>query len=395
MRHTDVAIVGGGLAGSTAAAMLGRAGIDTVLVDPHLRYPQDFRCEKLDASQVELLRRTGLANAVLRNATPDIEVTIARFGRRVGKRRSAQYDLLYDTLVNAIRAEIPERVGFICGKAMAITSSTDRQLLALSTGDEVCARLVVLANGLNIGLRHSLGIGREMLSSCHSISIGFDLAPVGRSSFSFRALTYFAERAADRTAYLTLFPIGATMRGNLFVYRDMQDRWLRDMRHAGADALFTLMPRLRKLTGEVETHDVRIRPVDLYVSTGYRQAGIVLVGDAFATSCPAAGTGCNKVFTDVERLCNAHVPQWLESAGMGERKIEAFYDDPIKRACDAYSARKAYYLRSLSTDGALVWRGRRLGRFLGQAGLGALRQACDRLPLGPFERQRAAPRSAG
>jgi 2-polyprenyl-6-methoxyphenol hydroxylase-like FAD-dependent oxidoreductase len=51
MRQTDVAIVGGGLAGSTAAAMLGRAGLRAVLIDPHQQYPKDFRCEKLDASQ--------------------------------------------------------------------------------------------------------------------------------------------------------------------------------------------------------------------------------------------------------------------------------------------------------------------------------------------------------
>ena len=49
-RQTDVAIVGGGLAGSMAAAMLGRAGIDAVLIDPHAVYPEDFRCEKLDGS---------------------------------------------------------------------------------------------------------------------------------------------------------------------------------------------------------------------------------------------------------------------------------------------------------------------------------------------------------
>ena len=30
MRYTDVAIVGGGLAGSTAAAMLGRAGVSAL-----------------------------------------------------------------------------------------------------------------------------------------------------------------------------------------------------------------------------------------------------------------------------------------------------------------------------------------------------------------------------
>ena len=47
-------------------------------------------------------------------------------------------------------------------------------------------RLVVLANGLNTGLRHSLGIEREVVSACHSISIGFALEPAGRSSFDFK-----------------------------------------------------------------------------------------------------------------------------------------------------------------------------------------------------------------
>ena len=49
MRHTDIAIVGGGLAGSIVAAMLGRSGVDVVLIDPHPIYPADFRCEKLDS----------------------------------------------------------------------------------------------------------------------------------------------------------------------------------------------------------------------------------------------------------------------------------------------------------------------------------------------------------
>ena len=33
MKYTDIAIVGGGLAGSTAAAMLGRAGVSVILID--------------------------------------------------------------------------------------------------------------------------------------------------------------------------------------------------------------------------------------------------------------------------------------------------------------------------------------------------------------------------
>jgi 2-polyprenyl-6-methoxyphenol hydroxylase-like FAD-dependent oxidoreductase len=114
--------------------------------------------------------------------------------------------------------------------------------------------------------------------------------------------------------YLALFPIGSTMRANLFVYRDMRDPWLREMRKTPEQALLALMPGLRRLTGDFSVSgDVKIRPADLYVTKGHRQPGIVLIGDAFATSCPAAGTGTNKVFNDVERLCNTHIPHWLAS----------------------------------------------------------------------------------
>jgi len=84
MREADIAIVGAGLAGSTAAAMLAQAGHRPVLIDPHETYPVDFRCEKLDGSQVRLLRKTGLADAVLKAATPYPEIWVARFGRQLG-----------------------------------------------------------------------------------------------------------------------------------------------------------------------------------------------------------------------------------------------------------------------------------------------------------------------
>jgi 2-polyprenyl-6-methoxyphenol hydroxylase-like FAD-dependent oxidoreductase len=394
MRHADVAIVGGGFAGSTAAAMLGRIGVEAVLIDGHELYPKDFRCEKLDGSQVLLLRKTGLEDAVARAATPDLEVWIARFGRVVERKPSAQLDILYQDLVNAIRAEIPSGIEFIHGKAAAIRTGGERQHVMLSNGEEISARLVVLANGLNIGLRHNLGIEREVISPCHSISIGFDLQPVGRSGFDFRALTYYTETTRARAAYLTLFPIGAGTRANFFVYRDMDDPWLREMRRDGTRAMFALMPRLRALTDDFAVHDVKIRPVDLYVSKGHRQAGIVLVGDAFATSCPAAGTGCNKVLTDVERLCNIHVPRWLATPGMEKDKICEFYDDEVKVACDAYSAQKAYYLRSLSIENAPAWHARRWGKFLGHAGKGALRAVGERLPIPALDRAGAPARSS-
>jgi 2-polyprenyl-6-methoxyphenol hydroxylase-like FAD-dependent oxidoreductase len=379
MRHVDVAIAGGGLAGATAAAMLARAGLDVALVDPHPVYPVDFRAEKLAGAQVHLLRRTGLADAVLAAATAVDELWIARFGRVVERRRNDEYGILYDTLVNAVRAQIPPGA-FVPAKVAAISAGAERQTIVLANGEKIGARLVVLATGLNNGLRRMLGIGRVDLSPCHSISIGFDVVPAGRASFAFPALTYYPEQAAERIAYFTVFPVGNRARANLFVYREPRDPWLKRLREGPRETLFAAMPGLRKLMGDFAVvGDINVRPIDLYGVKGHCRPGVVLVGDAFATSCPAPGTGVTKVFTDVERLCNVHVPRWLATPGMGADKIAAFYDDPVKRACDADSAARAFYVRSLATDAGILWQARRWGKFIGQSGVGAARRVRGRL----------------
>src|SRR2546430_15909965 len=179
MHYTDVAIVGGGLAGSTAAAMLGRAGISAVLIDPHVTYPPELRCEQLGGNQLTLLRKTGLADATLRATTLDGEVWEARYGHVVTRKPSDQHGIMYDTLVNTMRAQIPADVPTLHAKVVDIANSAERQKLVLSNDEEISARLVILANGLNPGLRHMLGIKRQVLSACHSVTLGFDVEPVG------------------------------------------------------------------------------------------------------------------------------------------------------------------------------------------------------------------------
>src|SRR3978361_474162 len=56
---TDVAIVGGGLAGSLAAAVLARAGHRIVLIDRRAVYPEEFRVEKIAGRQLNMLRKLG------------------------------------------------------------------------------------------------------------------------------------------------------------------------------------------------------------------------------------------------------------------------------------------------------------------------------------------------
>jgi 2-polyprenyl-6-methoxyphenol hydroxylase-like FAD-dependent oxidoreductase len=393
MRQADVLIAGGGLAGSLAAAMLGRAGIDAVLADPHAVYPPDFRCEKLDAGQLQTLKLTALDDAVIRASTADREFWTARFGRVVEKRPGDQRGILYDTLVNTMRAQIPARTAFIQSKVTDVSTGPERQIVKLSNGDEIAARLVVVATGLNIGLCQKLGLQREVVSPGHSISVGFDVQPADRLPFT--ALTYFAERPADRMAYITLFPIGSTLRANLFGYRDLHDPWLKQFRDAPRATLYAMWPDLRRLLGDFTVSGfVKIRPVDLTVTQGHRQNGIVLVGDAFATSCPAAGNGARKVLVDVERLCNVYIPRWLATPGMDQAKVAAFYDDPVKQACDTRAAMKAFELRSLSIESTLRWTAMRWAKFFAQWGKGALRSMMAKPATAHEDTEGEAPRLA-
>jgi 2-polyprenyl-6-methoxyphenol hydroxylase-like FAD-dependent oxidoreductase len=355
MRSVDVAIVGAGLAGSIAATMLARAGHSVVIIDPHKTYPDDFRVEKFDGDQIRVLKRTGLCDAVLAAATHDRSVWVAMLGRLAEKRGSDQHGFDYGALVNLLRAAMPPFVTQIHGKVTAVANSSDEQRVTVSTGETFAARLVVLASGLSNALREELGIARIDLVRCQSITFGFDMEPAAGGSFPFRALTYYGEHPRFRTAYITLFPIGPRMRANLFVYRDLGDPWLRAFRDDPEATLASVLPRLARTTGPFRiVGPVKMRPVDLYETRDYLKPGLVLVGDAFATACPAAGTGARKALVDVERLCNGHAPRWLAAPGMGVEKIASFYADPEKVASDRKSFALAGGLKRATLDESMA-----------------------------------------
>ncbi|RDJ24289.1 FAD-dependent monooxygenase [Bosea caraganae] len=375
MRQVDIAIIGAGLAGSAAAVLLGRSDHEVVLVDPHPVYRPDFRCEKLAPASVRLLRRMGLAGLVLPQAACSGDLWIARFGRVVDRMPIDQYGILYQDLVNAVRAGIPDKVPLLAGTVAAIRPSDDRQIVTLMTGEEIEARLVVLANGLNWALRRSLGITCRLLSPVHSTTLGFDIVPLDRCRFAFDSLTYYGERPQDRTSYLTLFRMGEGVRANLMTYRTADDPWLQEFRATPEAALLRVMPGLAPLLGRFGiVAPIRVRPADLYVAENLAQPGIVLVGDAFATSCPAAGTGTEKALNDVWRLCEAHVPHWFASDGMAAGKLASFYDDPEKQAVDRNSEQAAHALKAVTLMPGPAWQARRWGRFGGRWLKGVLRR---------------------
>ena len=119
---------------------------------PRAVYPPDFRCEKLDASQVRLLRKTGLADAVLAAGALDRR-DLDRPRRPPGGEAAAIANTASSTTASStpIRAQIPKVAAIRAGEEpAAVATSADRRDDPRSPmGKRSSARLVVMANGLD------------------------------------------------------------------------------------------------------------------------------------------------------------------------------------------------------------------------------------------------------
>ena len=187
----------------------------------------------------------------------------------------------------------------------------ETQKVILRDGRTVCARLLIVATGLSESVRRRLKIERDVYSPAHTLAAGFNLTRPPES-FPFPSLVWSGERFGDRVSYLTLFPIDGQMRANFYVYRTQKEPWTRAFRTQPEAELRRLMPRLEEMFGEIRVSSgVVTRTIDLMRVRTHALDGVVLIGDAFCTVCPITGTGIDKALTDVDRLCNTHIPAWL------------------------------------------------------------------------------------
>ncbi|MET0257131.1 MAG: NAD(P)/FAD-dependent oxidoreductase [Methylobacterium sp.] len=357
---TDVVVLGAGIAGVSAAACLARQGIRVTLVASHDHHPAEFRAEKTGERQMQLLDRFGLGAAARAHATVIDGVWLHRFGRIVERSTKREYGADYAELIDALRAALPAAVRVVIGQTVTVETGPDRQVVVLRDGRTFHARLLIVATGLGESVRRRLGIERDVYSPAHTLAAGFNLTRPP-DSFPFPSLVWSGERFGDRVSYLTLFPIGGTMRANFYVYRTQKEPWTHAFRTAPEAELRRLMPRLEDMFGEIRLGNAVVtRTIDLMRMNGYARDGVVLVGDAFCTVCPITGTGIDKALTDVDRLCNTHVPDWLTSPGMTKDKIAAFYADPVKRARDHSAIKQSVEAREIKTELSVRWKLRRL-----------------------------------
>jgi 2-polyprenyl-6-methoxyphenol hydroxylase-like FAD-dependent oxidoreductase len=357
----EIIIVGSGVAGAALAALLGQQGRRVIVVDPHAVCPPLFRVEKIERRQVELLRKLGLLEHLL-PCTGLVSQVQGSFDGRVFKTGPIeQYGLRYEEIVNGLRAQIPPMVVFRVGRVEAVTNSDEVQRVKLAGGEELTARLVVLASGGISGVEAGLGMRRRVLRKDQSLGLGFDFAAADSQPFPFDGLTYYAMSAATCIDYLTLFKFRNSVRANLFIFRSPSDPWVREFIQEPEAMLRRYLPKLGRITGEYRvTSKVESGRVDLYTVDHDPQPGVVLIGDAFQSACPATGMGLDKVLTDVDVLAEC-LPRWLATPGMGTDKLADFYQHPRKLEVDSIALQRSQDHRRLVMDPSLRWR---IHRFL-------------------------------
>ncbi|MBN8909667.1 MAG: FAD-dependent monooxygenase, partial [Rhodospirillales bacterium] len=351
----DIAIVGGGLAGSLLATLLGRAGRHVAVIDRHAVYPSDFRAEQIVGAQCLHFQRLGLLRAVVGDAPPVTRALAAMGGKVIGQVEAPHYGLPYEALVARVRATVPESVPWLTGRVVEVGTGIETQAVTLADGRRLTARLVILANGLQRALQRELGFERRVLRAGHSLSFGFDLVPTADHGAPCPVLVHIGGRR-DGVDYLTTFPMGGATRANLFTYWDHRSPPARAFRQDPEPVLRQIFPRLSAVLGGWRVGGpVQARVTDVETVANPIRDGVVLVGDAFQTSCPATGTGISRLLTDVEQLCTVHLPAWLASPGMAAEKIAGFYADPVKLAADREALQAAEYRRALATAAGAGW----------------------------------------
>lgn len=356
----DVAIVGAGVAGATAAAALANRGISVALIASHHRHPPEYRAEKIGEQQMEMFDAAGLGPATRAVFTAFDGVWVRRFGQIVSRDTKREYGADYATVVDALRAALPESVKEIIGRVETIETGPDEQTVTLADNRTVRSRLLVMATGLSEAALKKAGLHREVYSKHHSLTAGFDLSRPA-ADFPFPSLVWSGDGPRDHLSYLTLFPIGTTLRANLFVYRSPFEEWTKALRDQPNETLNAMMPEFESEFGELAVSGpVMIRPIDLARTLDTDRDGVVVVGDAYMTVCPITGTGMDKALNDVIVLARDHVPAWLATPGMQASKIAGFYADPAKTGRDTNAIRISVESRAVRFDPALRWRLRRL-----------------------------------
>lgn len=305
IRHTDVAVIGGGMVGGALALGLAQNGFSVVVLDkapPPAFDPTaqpDVRISAISAASVQLLRSLGVWDAVLamrahpwrRLETWEWQTAHVVFDAAELKLPNLGYMVENNVLQLALwqALEAHPLVTLLHGSAL---NEIHGQHLHLADDTEIVARLVVGADGAQSQVRQLAGIGVhgwQYPQSCMLITVKSENEP-GDSTW--QQFTPTGPRA-----FLPLYDNWASL-----VWYDTPAR-IRQLQSLSMTQLQReISAHFPARLGNVTPVAAGAFPLTRRHALQYVQPGLVLVGDAAHTIHPLAGQGVNLGYRDVDAL---------------------------------------------------------------------------------------------
>jgi 2-octaprenyl-6-methoxyphenol hydroxylase len=383
--ETEVAVIGGGPAGVTAAIALATAGVETVLVAPPPR--PDNRTTALLMGSVTALRtlgaweRCGRAAAALRtmrivDATarllraPEVtfsaaEIGCEAFGYNIENRHLA-------AALEARAAELPA-LGRIDAAAESIDVSDTGAAIRVADGRGVHARLVIGADGRNSLCRAAAGIGLHSRRYPQT-ALTFTLAHA-------RPHQEISTEFHTESGPFTLVPLPGRRSSLVWVLDPAEAARVQTLDDAALDE--EIERNSHSILGKVNVESGRgAFPLEIATAQAFGRGRIALIGEAAHVIPPIGAQGLNLGIRDGATISELAAAAHRKGADVGSDDLLERYDR--LRRSDVASRTMAVDLlnRSLLTDFLPVQGLRGLGLYLVDQ-IGPLRRAVMREGIAP------------
>ncbi len=306
-------IAGGGPAGMMLGYLLGRAGVDTVVLEKHADFLRDFRGDTVHPSTLLIMEELGLLNEFLKLPHSEIramsvvigdqQIKIADFARVPGGCKFVALMPQWDFL--NFLAERGRRF-----PALKIMMSTAMTGLSSSVGRIVGVQAMTPAGPLEVRAR--LVVGCDGRTSTVRAASGLSVKDLGSpiDVLWFR----LSKKPNDGKENL-----GYVRRGKLVVTIDRTDYWqcafaigkggmervhaagLEAFKAAVADVVHFLSDRVDELKS---FDDVKLLSVSVDRLTTWSKPGLLCIGDAAHAMSPVGGVGINLAIQDAVATAN-------------------------------------------------------------------------------------------
>ena len=308
MKRPDVIVVGAGPVGLTCALKLGRAGIDTLLVEAEPQLNEDLRASTFHPPTLDMLEEFGVTRALIRQGlvTPTWQVRMHETGER------AEFDLaiLKDhtrhpyrlqceqwKLSRMLVTQLPGELWFDT-RAVALSQTQDGVKLTVERGGErlelECAYLIG-ADGARSAVRKALGLGFEGVTFPETTLLAttpFDFAQhlegLSGVNYCWAPSGTFSLLRLPGEWRVSLYPdAGETVEAAL-----------------APEAIERKMQRIVPRRERYEILQRRPYRIHQRVVDRYRVGRVLLAGDAAHLNSPAGGMGMNGGIHDAFSLAD-------------------------------------------------------------------------------------------